>query len=164
MMCSTLRGLSRRPCVVLHAPATRSMKLCGEKEVLAAAAALCCHLLLRPPSIARAHTHRGRNRHRHAHNTRIRSHVCCLLLHAGAGTKSFSSHLTQNERQKHAYFVQHHEELSAAGNLDSILDNLTDDDVCVLMEAEEEVRARAHTQTHTHTHTHTHKRTQTRTN
>lgn len=35
--------------------------------------------------------------------------------------------------------MQHHDELAAKNTLASILDDLTDDDVCMLMESEEEV-------------------------
>lgn len=56
------------------------------------------------------------------------------------GTKSFSHHLTAGERLKHAFYVQQHDDLAAKGALDGILEDLTDDDICMLMETEEEVR------------------------
>lgn len=56
-----------------------------------------------------------------------------------AGTKNYSQHLLPGEKLKHAFYVQHHDELAAKNNLASILDDLTDDDVCMLMESEEEV-------------------------
>ena len=58
------------------------------------------------------------------------------------GTRGFSDHLNAHEKLKHAFFVQRLEEMQGGDGPATILDELTDDDVCMLMETEEEVCTR----------------------
>eukprot|EP00730_Choanoeca_flexa_P008101 TRINITY_DN12441_c0_g3_i3.p1 TRINITY_DN12441_c0_g3~~TRINITY_DN12441_c0_g3_i3.p1 ORF type:complete len:891 (+),score=141.34 TRINITY_DN12441_c0_g3_i3:857-3529(+) len=54
------------------------------------------------------------------------------------GSRGYSAHLNQNERLKHAHYIQQYDDLRMEGNLKDILTQLTDDDICMLMETEEE--------------------------